>query len=183
MKTSKFKFVSAFSLAVLIFVAISCQNRDEKVELDKFNAMAKMHDQNKAIVREFFSAIDNQSFDKLNELMSDDFTLNAAGLTQPWKKDDVFQDIKRYYTSFPDWTHVIENMIAEGDKVVVKLTQHGTQKAQFEEIAPTNAKVTKSAIHIVTIVNGEIKEWWAIEDDLGLMLQLGMELRPTKSSK
>jgi len=74
-------------------------------------------------------------------------------------------------------------MIAEGDKVAVKLTQHGTQKAQFEEIAPTNAKVTKSAIHIMTIVNGKIKEWWAIEDDLGLMLQLGMELKPSKSSK
>jgi len=167
MKTSKNKFVS----------------KDEKAELEKFKAATKIHDQNKVIAREFFALIDNQNFDRLNELLSDDFLLNAAGLTQPWKKEDVFQDIKRYYNSFPDWMHVIEDMIAEGDKVVVKLIQHGTQKAQFEEIAPTNAKVTKSAMHVVTIVNGKIKEWWAIEDDLGLMLQLGMELKPAKSSK
>jgi predicted ester cyclase len=74
-------------------------------------------------------------------------------------------------------------MIAEGDKVAIKITQHVTQKAQFDAISPTDAKVTKGALHIVTIVNGKIKEWWAIEDDLGLMLQLGMELKPKGTKK
>ena len=177
MKTLQFKFVSAFSFVALLFVASGCQNQSEKAELDRFKTTIKTQEQNKTIVRDFFAAIDRQDFDKLNTLISEDFTLTAAGLEKPWTKDDVYKDIKKYYTAFPDWHHEIEDMIAEGDKVAVKLNQNGTQTAQFEEIAPTGTKVTKSALHIVTIVNGKIKEWWGLEDDLGLMLQLGMVLK------
>jgi predicted ester cyclase len=169
----KFHYV----LIVGAIIAAACQNQSEKAESDMLKARIDLQVQNKEIVREFFSAIDAQNFNKLNELLSDDFSLNAAGLAQPWKKEDVFKDIRKYYTSFPDWSHQIEEMIAEGDKVAVKLTQHGTQKAQFEDIAPKGTKVTKSAMHEVTIVNGKIKEWWAIEDDLSLMLQLGLVLK------
>ena len=177
MKTLQLKLAGSIFFAALIFISTGCQNQSEKVELDKLKATVTIQDQNKEIVREFFTAIDNQNFDKLTELLSEDFSLNAAGLDKPWNKDDVFKDIRKYYTSFPDWTHQIDDIIAEGNKVAVKLTQHGTQKAQFEEIAPTGMKVTKSAMHELTIVNGKIKEWWGIEDDLGLMIQLGMVLK------
>ena len=142
-----------------------------------------MQSQNKEIVRAFFAAIDKGDLHTLEGLLSEDFSLNAAGLTRPWRKEEVFQDIKKYYTSFPDWTHEIEDMIAEGNKVAVKLTQRGTHKAPFEGIAPTGARVTKPALHVVPISHGKIEEWWAIEDDLGLMLQLGMELKPTPTKK
>ncbi len=180
MKTKQLHSVSAIFLAGMIFLAVGCQQKAEKAELEKFKAAAQIQEQNKLIVREFFAAVDKNDFDKLDGLLSSDFTLNGAGLTQPWKKDDVYKDIKRYYTSFPDWKHVIEEMTAEGDKVAVKLIQQGTHKALFEEIAPTGTRVSKTAMHLVTIVNGKVKEWWAIEDDLGLMLQLGMELKPKK---
>jgi predicted ester cyclase len=183
MKTSRNRFISSILFASLLFVSTGCQNQSEKTELNKLKATVKIQDQNKETVRQLFTAIDNQNFDKLNELFSDDFSLSAEGLDKPWKKEDVFQDIKRYYTSFPDWHHEIKDMIAEGDKVAIKIMQTGTQKAQFEEIAPKNTKVTKSAMHVVTIVNGKIKEWWAIENDLGLMLQLGMVLKPKEEKR
>jgi|WetSurMetagenome_2_1015567.scaffolds.fasta_scaffold111281_1 predicted ester cyclase len=183
MKILQFRFVSAILLVALLLVASGCQSQSEKAELDRFKAIFKAQEQNKTIVRDFFVAVDRQDFDKLNALLSEDFTLTAAGLEKPWTKDDVFKDIKKYYTSFPDWHHEIEGMIAEGDKVAVKLNQNGTQTAQFEEITPTGVKVTKSAFHLVTIVNGKIKEWWGLEDDLGLMLQLGMVLKPKEEKK
>ena len=68
-------------------------------------------------------------------------------------------------------------MVAEGDKVVVKLTQFGTHKAMYKGIEPTNKYVTVPATHIMMIVNGKVKDWWALEDNLGLMTQLGMELK------
>jgi len=74
-------------------------------------------------------------------------------------------------------------LIVEGDKVAVKLVQHGTQTAQYGEIAPTGVKVTKPAFHLLTIINGKIKEWWGLEDDLGMMLQLGMELKPAEKKQ
>jgi predicted ester cyclase len=168
---------------VLLIVCISCGTNykplsdAQKAELDKYKATIKTQEENKTIARDFFAAVDKQDFNKLNELFSEDFILNAPGLEKSWTKDDVIKDIKKYYTSFSDWHHEIEAMIVEGDKVAVKLVQHGTQTAQYEGIAPTGVKVTKSAFHLLTIINGKIKEWWGLEDDLGMMLQLGMELK------
>ena len=182
MKT-RFRISFAGFFTAVFVIMIGCQNQSQKAELDKYKATIKMQEQNKTIVREFFASVDMQDFNKLNEILSEDFKLNAYGLEKPWTKDDVFKDIKKYYTSFPDWHHEIEEMIAEGDKVAVKLIQRGTQTAQFEEINPTGAKVTKPAFHLVTIGNGKIKEWWGLEDDLGLMIQLGMELKPSTKTK
>ncbi len=74
-------------------------------------------------------------------------------------------------------------MVAEGDKVAVKLTQYGTHTAKYKGIEPTNKYVTVPATHIMMIVNGKVKEWWALEDNLGLMTQLGMELKPKENKK
>jgi predicted ester cyclase len=183
MKPSKLKFVSAILLALSIFFNIGCQNQTEKAELDNFKSLTQLQNKNKEIVREVFTAIDNNDFDKLNELFSNDFGLKAPGLDTPWKKDDVFQAIKTHYASFPDWTHKIEDMIAEGDKVAVKLIQNGTHKAQYEGISATGKIITNPALSIMTIVKGQLKDWWVIEDNLGFMKQLGMELRPANSKK
>jgi uncharacterized protein (TIGR02246 family) len=137
----------------------------------------EIQNQNKIIVSDFFTAIDNQDFGRLNELLSDDFLLKAAGLKKSWKKEDVFHDIMKFFTAFPDWKHSIEELVAEGDKVSVQVSQRGTHQAQYEETKPTGKEITKPAIHIFTIKNCMIKECWSMEEELGFMLQLGMELR------
>lgn len=177
------RFAATIWLPTLLLLAAACQDQTEKNRLDKFTATAKMQEENKRIAREVFAAIDGGNFDKLKELLSDDFSLSSPGSPQPWKKDDLFNGIKTFYASFPDWTHTVDDIIADSDKVVIKLTGRGTQKAIFEDIPPTGKKVTQSAIHIMTLINGKVKEWWAVEDNLGLMTQLGMELKPTKTRK
>jgi steroid delta-isomerase-like uncharacterized protein len=137
----------------------------------------EIRDQNKAIVREFFAAVDNQDFGKLNELLSDDFVLKSPVLAQTWTKEDVFKDIVKYYTAFPDWKHSIEELVAEGDKVAVQVIQRGTHKASYEGIEPTGTEVTKPGVHIITLTDCRIREWWGMEEELGFMQQLGMELR------
>lgn len=181
MKTSLLHVIAVIFLVALPFLISGCQDQAEKSELDKFKAMANVHDQNKAVVRELFGAIDNGNFDRLEQLLSDDFALDVPGLPQPWKKGQLFQAIKAHYAAFPDWTHVIETLVAEGDNIAVKLNQQGTQKAQYEGIPATGKKVTNPAMHLMTIVNGKVKQWWALEDNLGFMQQLGMELKPTKA--
>jgi predicted ester cyclase len=88
-----------------------------------------------------------------------------------------------HFAAFPDWVHKIEIMVAEGDKVAVKLTQYGTHTAKYKGIEQTNQYVTVPATHIMLIVDGKVKEWWALEDNLGLMTQLGMELKPKENKK
>jgi len=118
----------------------SCQDKQTTAELNELKSREKLEEQNKEIVREVISAIDDNNFDKLDELFSNDFGLKVPGLEIPMKKDDVFQAIKTHYASFPDWTHNIEDMIAEGDKVVVKIMQIGTHKEQYKGISATGKK-------------------------------------------
>ena len=169
--------------ALILLAGTSCQDKQTTAELYELKSREKLEEQNKEIVREVISAIDDNNFDKLDELFSDDFSLKVPGLEIPLKKDDVFQAIKTHYASFPDWTHNIEDMIAEGDKVVVKIMQIGTHKEQYEGISATGKKITNPALHIMTIVDGQVKDWWGIEDNLGMMQQLGMELKPIGNKK
>ena len=75
---------------------------------------------------------------------------------------------------FPDLHVTIEDMIAEGDKVVARLTASGTQQGAFLGIPSTGKHATISDIEVVRIVNGKFVEIWVQADFLGLLQQLGV---------
>jgi steroid delta-isomerase-like uncharacterized protein len=175
--------ILVFSLVLLLCFAFGCQNKAEKAELVKLKAQKTVEEQNKQIVRDFFAAIDRQDFPKLKELLAVDFTLADPGSPVSLNAENLFSGIKDHYTAFPDWNHVIEDVISEGDKVAVKLIQYGTHKAEYMGIPATGNQVHMAALHIGKIVDGKIKEWSAVEDYLGLMQQLGMELKPKEVKK
>lgn len=75
--------------------------------------------------------------------------------------------------AFPDFHNSIEELIAEGDKVVARLTYSGTHRGELFDIAATGKRVTYSGIAIFRIAEGLISDGWVIGDTLGLMKQLG----------
>ena len=77
------------------------------------------------------------------------------------------------YAAFPDWHATIEDVIAEGDKVVHRISGHGTHKGEWMGIAATGKHVTTTGILIYRIDNGKIVEEWLQYDVLGVMQQLG----------
>ena len=77
-------------------------------------------------------------------------------------------------TAFPDFKITIEDMIAEGDKVVVRWTFRGTQKGELPGIPPTGKQVTQMGININRIADGKVVESWRSADDFGLLQQLGV---------
>jgi steroid delta-isomerase-like uncharacterized protein len=177
------RFLIVVPSIILLCFSLSCQGKTTKTELEKVRVRAETEARNKEIARQLFSAIDKGDFEKLKGLLSDDFSLKAPGLREPLGTSGLFQLIKTHYAAFPDWTHVIEDTVAEGDKVAVKLTQYGTHRAEYEGIPATGNKVTMLALHFGTIVNGKIKDWYTVEDYLGLNMQLGMVLRPKGAKK
>ena len=76
-------------------------------------------------------------------------------------------------SAFPDDHHTIEDLVAEGDKVVVRLTHSGTHQGTLLGLPPTGKRITNTSIHIFRLADGQIVEAWANRDDLGLMQQLG----------
>ncbi len=75
--------------------------------------------------------------------------------------------------AFPDDHHTIDDLVAEGDKVVVRTTHSGTHQGSFLGLAPTGKHIINTSIHIFRIASGKIVEVWANRDDLGVLQQLG----------
>ena len=69
-------------------------------------------------------------------------------------------------------------MIAEGDKVVTRISAYGTQTGELFGIPPTGKQGSMSGIAIHRVVNGKIVEHWSEVDNLGVMQQLGVVPTP-----
>jgi predicted ester cyclase len=67
----------------------------------------------------------------------------------------------------------VEDQIAEGDKVVTRVTFHGTHQGQFNGIAPTGKQVKWSGIAMDRIADGKVVEMWHVQNTTGLLQQLG----------
>ncbi len=99
-------------------------------------------------------------------------------MPQALSRDWLVEAIKSFYAAFPDNTHVIEQTLAADDRVAVVITQHATSKGPYEGVPATGDASPTSAIDMLKFRNGHIHEWWGLEDNLGLMQQLGMSSSP-----
>jgi steroid delta-isomerase-like uncharacterized protein len=79
----------------------------------------------------------------------------------------------RLHRAFPDLRITVEDVIAEGDKVVARNSVTGTHRGHYMGIPPTGRSVTYNAIFIGRFVNGRIAETWGVVDVLSQMRQLG----------
>jgi len=87
--------------------------------------------------------------------------------------------IPAFRVAFPDFQFTVDDVIAEGDKVVVRLTAQGTQKGEFAGLPASGKQATWSEIHICDMANGKLVEHWVVQDRLGMMQQLGFIPVPT----
>lgn len=132
-------------------------------------------EENKAIVRRFYEqAINTGNLHLAEQLLAPDYQehppLPGGGTG--------FQGFKQFVamisTSFPDLHVAIKDIVAEGDKVAVRLTVSGTHKgALMGKIPPTGKHVTWRGLDIIRIADGKIVERWSERDLLGLMQELG----------
>jgi steroid delta-isomerase-like uncharacterized protein len=84
------------------------------------------------------------------------------------------QTLSMYHAVFSDLRVTAEDMIADGDKVVVRLTMNGTNTGEFMGLPPTGKQVTMSGIEMFRLADNKIVERWAEFDMMSLMQQLGV---------
>jgi steroid delta-isomerase-like uncharacterized protein len=140
-------------------------------------------EENKALMRRAYEEVYNQrDLAVLDEVCVPDFVFHNASMT--------IQGLEAYkhfvsliFSAFPDGRYSIEDMIAEGDRVVVRHTFRGTHQGDFRGLPPTGKQVTTTAIVISRIANGKAIEAWINGDNLGLMQQLGVVPTPGQESK
>ena len=128
---------------------------------------------NKAIVRRYIEQILNeQRLDLAEEFLAENIELHGSGI--PPGIEVVEQWLAAFATAFPDGYTIIEDMVAEDDRVVARTTFNGTHKADLQDIPATGKTISMLGIAIFRLDNGKIAEGWLINDSLGLMQQLGV---------
>jgi steroid delta-isomerase-like uncharacterized protein len=132
-------------------------------------------EENKALVQRFYEEVLNKgNLGVIDELLSADVVDNSVAPGTVSGIEGAKQMIGMYRAAFPDIDVTIEDLIAEGDKVVSRYTLRGTQKGSFMGIAPTGKKITLTGIAVDRIFGGKCVEHWENFDQLGMMQQLGV---------
>jgi steroid delta-isomerase-like uncharacterized protein len=134
---------------------------------------------NKALVRRFIDEIFLQGkAEAVDELLADDFVPHNWGKTGAGKSA-MTAAIKRASAGLSDARMTIEDVIAEGDKVAVRLTSHAVQTGPFMGLPASGKPYTIEEIHIFKIRDGKVTEHWHQGDFMGMMTQLGAMLGQT----
>ena len=127
----------------------------------------------KAIVRRFIDEVFLRgSFDSVDELVTEDFTPHAWGRMRPGR-EGLKQAIERVSAGLSDPSMTIDDMIAEGDRVAVRLTSSAIQTGPFMGIPASGRRYEIGEIHWFRLREGRICEHWHEADFLGMLRQLG----------
>ncbi len=128
---------------------------------------------NKQTVRQYIEALNRQDTDRIEQLVSSsNYSLHFSGMP-PMDMNGSKQFLVAFTSAFPDLTRNIEDMVAEGDKVAVRVNVTGTHNGELRGISPTGKKVSFTSTEILTIINGKVTEEQATADRMGLMQQIG----------
>ena len=132
-----------------------------------------MSEENKAKFRQLAEAFANGNVAAFDDLISADYVEHSPAPDQGPGIEGLKQMATMFRSAFPDLKFTIEDLIAEGDKVVGRMAFTGTHKGEFMGMAATNKQINIQEIHIVRISGGKMVEHWGIEDSMTMMQQLG----------
>ena len=149
--------------------------------------MADFVRQNKAVVMQHFEALNNRSYEDLDEVHDHGGRNHAHGAFDlsewpdegvPFGPDEVRGTFEWLRGGFSDLRVEVEDLIAEGDKVVARIRMTGTHDGEFVGLQPTGRTWNYEHIHIFRLAEGKILEHWAVREDLKAMIQLGVVSAP-----
>ena len=136
-------------------------------------------EQNKALVRRFYEEIDKGNLGILDELVAEDyldhnpppFPSEVSG------RERLKRDFKLFWEATPGY-HQIEDQIAEGDKVVTRLTSYGKHQGDLPGAPKTGNDMRMTSITIHRISDGKLVEKWSEKDMISLLQQIGVMPAP-----
>jgi steroid delta-isomerase-like uncharacterized protein len=134
-----------------------------------------MSDANKALLRRYYEEVWNQQkLDLVDDIIDPKHIRYESGMpTEILGPEGVRKFIQTYITAFPDLKFIIEDIIAEGDRVAVRWIVRGTHYGNLKDIQATGNPITIPGISFSRIENGKIMEHWTSWDTLLLLTELG----------
>ena len=120
-------------------------------------------------------------FSVVDELVAPDFVEHSAAPGMPGGIAGLKAVAQMIRAGFPDFDISVDDAVAEADRVVLRLTEMGTQTGFVFGIPPSGRKAKWSAIHIIRMEDGKMAEHWDVIDLMGMMRQIGALPTPAHS--
>lgn len=132
-------------------------------------------EENKDVVRRLYGLLEEGNIDEqVDELLAPDYVNHSPGTPdQPTGPEGVKAILSMFRSGIPDLRLVIDDMIAEGDKVAVRYKIEGTHEGDLFGFPPTGQRVSIESFTIERVSDGRIREHWRVTDTLDMMQQLG----------
>jgi steroid delta-isomerase-like uncharacterized protein len=134
-----------------------------------------VEESNKAIMRRFWAVWEQGNVDLLDELPAPEYvnhTLAAPDL--PPGPEGVKEVVSMFRSGMPDLRVLIEDMIAEDDKVATRYALDGTHEGELFGVALTGKRLSIKSITLERVSEGKIREHWRVTDEMGMLRQLGV---------
>ena len=166
------KHSNKFSVPYLMLIGLVCAG-----------CSSTLQEENKALVRRVMVEIPAWDWEAASKLHSPDFIYHGPHESMTMTREELGQAIDGLQSAFPDFRREINDMVAEGDKVAVRMTYYGTHKGEYEGIPATGKKTASEAIVILRIVDGKIVEGWEQYDEFSFRQQLVGDMDDTSTIK
>lgn len=132
-------------------------------------------EEHKTLIRRWWDGLSQGTAAELiDEVYAPDYVLHDPSLPEPVQGLEAVREfIAAVTAAFPDGRATVEDLIAEGDRVVQRVTFQGTHQGEFLGVPATSKPVSAWVMIISRMAGGKIAEEWQLVDVLGLMQQLG----------
>ena len=136
------KLFMILSLVLVLCFTFGCQDKEAMAELEMYRAEKAVEEQNKKIEYLAWEKMWNEGqLDVADRVVAPNHIMHYRGESTPWGPDTLKKVVSSWLKAFPDTKVKVEDIIAEGDKVAVRLTFTGTHQGKFGDIAPTGDKI------------------------------------------
>ena len=130
---------------------------------------------NKRLVCRFYEAIDNGNIEAMDELVAEDYLdHNPPPFPGLGKGREGLKQAFKIFREATPGRHHIEDQIAEGDRVVTRLTSYGKHEGDLPGAPRTGNDLKMTSITIHRIADGKLAEKWAEKDVMSFLKQIGV---------
>jgi steroid delta-isomerase-like uncharacterized protein len=133
---------------------------------------------NKVLMRRYLEAALASDQTAFQALLAPDFVAHVNGQQD---RATFLQHNRIFVEAFSDRRFTVEDLVAEGDRVVARTTWRGVHTRTFQDLPPTGKQIVISAVLIERIKDGQMVEHWSLFDNLSMMQQLGIVPSPQAS--
>jgi steroid delta-isomerase-like uncharacterized protein len=163
---------------------VGCQDKEAMAELEAMKAQAEVEEQNKDVVLKYYEELDNGNIENVLELFAPNYLWYFSSPDPtPTSREEMHEFYKMLYKAFPKWHHKIEEIIAVGDKVIVRAIDYTTHEGEWNGIPATGNKLEFGTFVIYSMEDGKIVEAREEVNMKKFYQQLGMELKPKEAEK